>query len=457
MQKSIIVYCSFMVLVVTTACENFVEVDTPKNQLTGVVVFEDRNTANAAVSDIFAKLRDNGLITGTSLGTSVNLGLYSDELLYYGTADENVSHIFNNSLMASNPTARQFWNDGYHQIYCANAVIEGCQQSVTLSQSDKNLFIGEALFIRALVHFYLVNLFNDVPYITTTDYQQNSLATRISKTQVYEQVVSDLLQAVELLPQSYLTPERVRPNKATAKALLARVFLYQENWLLAETMATEVIDNPDYIWEPDLDRIFLKESTATIWQFAPKLSGNNADEASVFIFASGPPPFVGLNPNLVTAFEPTDLRKSHWINTITDGTNTWYHACKYKQNTNTGTSLEYSVIFRLAEQYLIRAEARLKQGNEIGAKSDVNLIRNTAGLPDTPATTEASLFDEIMAQRRLEFFTEYGHRFFDLKRTGRLNTELSPNKPGWNTTDAHWPIPETELLANPNMTQNPGY
>ena len=84
MQKSIIVYCSFMVLLVTTACENFVEVDTPKNQLTGVVVFEDRNTANAAVSDIFAKLRDNGLITGTSLGTSVNLGLYSDD--YYTTA-----------------------------------------------------------------------------------------------------------------------------------------------------------------------------------------------------------------------------------------------------------------------------------------------------------------------------------------------------------------------------------
>ncbi|MCG2611829.1 RagB/SusD family nutrient uptake outer membrane protein [Flavobacterium sp. SM15] len=457
MKKLFIVSASLTLLALTTACENFVEVETPKSQLTGSEVFEDHNTANAAVIDLFAKVRDNGLITGSSLGTSVNLALYADELIYYGTADENVSHIFNNSLMATNPTARQYWNDSYHQIYCANAIIEGCQQALNLQEPYKTQFTGEAYFIRALLHFYLVNLYNDVPYITTTDYQQNRFATRMSKTQVYEQVVTDLLQAIEMLPENYQTPDRVRPNKATVKALLARVFLYQENWLLAETMATEVITSPHYVWETDLDKIFLKESTTTIWQFSPKLAGNNADEASVFIFTSGPPPFVGLNPDLVAAFQSEDLRKSHWINTITDGSNTWYHAYKYKQNTNTGTSLEYSVIFRLVEQYLIRAEARLKQGNELGAKSDLNLIRNTAGLGDTPATTEAALFDDIMLQRRLEFFTEYGHRFFDLKRTGRLNTELSPNKPGWNTTDSHWPIPETELLANPNMTQNPGY
>lgn len=457
MKKLLILSVSLTLLALTTACESFVEVETPQSQLTGSEVFENHNTANAAVLDLFAKVRDNGLITGSALGTSINLGLYTDELIYYGTTDENVSHIFNNSLLATNPTARQYWNDSYHQIYCANAIIEGCQQSVSLQEPYKTQFTGEAYFIRALLHFYLVNLYNDVPYIATTDYQQNRLASRMPKTLVYEQVVSDLLQAIEMLSTSYLTPDRVRPNKATAKAFLARVYLYQENWLQAETLATEVINTTDYVWETDIDKIFLKESTATIWQFSPKMEGNNADEASVFIFNDGPPPFVGLSPGLATAFQPEDLRKSHWINTITDGTSIWYHAHKYKQNTNTGTSLEYSVVFRLAEQYLIRAEARLKQGNEIGAKSDVNLIRNTAGLPDTPAVTEAAIFNDIMLQRRLEFFTEYSHRFFDLKRTGQLNAVLTPVKPGWNNTDAHWPIPETELLANPNMTQNPGY
>ena len=439
------------------ACDNFVDVETPSSQLTGVIVFEDHNTANAAVTDIYAKLRDSGILTGSSLGSSVNLGMYADELLYYGTADENASHIFNNSLLATNPTARQFWNDSYHQIYCANAVIEGCQQSTKLSNVDKEQFIGEATFIRALVHFYLVNLFGDLPYITTTNYEQNRLVSRMPTAQVYQQIIADLNQAKQLLPNNYLTPDRVRPNKATASALLARVNLYQGNWQQAETEASEVISNPAYVWENDLDRIFLKESTATIWQFSPKLSGNNADEASVFIFTSGPPPFVGLDPNLVAAFDNSDLRKTHWITAITDGTSTWYHANKYKQNTNTGTSVEYSIVFRLAEQYLIRAEARLKQGDLTGAQSDLNKIRNTAGLPDTPATTANDILTDIMQQRRLEFFTEYGHRFFDLKRTAMADGVLSATKPGWNTTDTLWPIPETELLSNPNMTQNQGY
>jgi tetratricopeptide (TPR) repeat protein len=439
------------------ACDNFVDVETPSSQLTGVIVFEDHNTANAAVTEIYAKLRDSGLLTGSAIGASVNLGMYADELLYYGTADENASHIFNNSLLATNPTARQFWNDSYHQIYCANAVIEGCQQSTKLSNADKEQFIGEATFIRAMVHFYLVNLFGDVPYITTTNYEQNRLVSRMPTAQVYQQIIADLNQAKQVLPNNYLTPDRVRPNKATATALLARVYLYQGNWQQAETTASEVINNPVYVWENDLDRIFLKESTATIWQFYPKLSGNNTDEASVFIFTSGPPPFVGLDPNLVAAFDNSDLRKTHWIAAVTDGTNTWHHANKYKQNINTGTSVEYSIVFRLAEQYLIRAEARVKQGDLSGAQSDLNKIRNTAGLPDTPATTANDILTDIMQQRRLEFFTEYGHRFFDLKRTAMADNVLSATKPGWNTTDNLWPIPETELLSNPNMTQNPGY
>lgn len=457
MKKAIIIFGLLLVLLSLNACDNFVDVETPSSQLTGVIVFEDHNTANAAVTDIYAKLRDSGLLTGSAIGASVNLGMYADELLYYGTADENASHIFNNSLLATNPTARQFWNDSYHQIYCANAVIEGCQQSTKLSNADKEQFIGEATFIRALVHFYLVNLFGDVPYITTTNYEQNRLVSCMPSAQVYKQIIADLNQAKQLLPDNYLTPDRVRPNKATASALLARVYLYQGNWLQADTTASEVISNPAYVWENDLDRIFLKESTATIWQFSPKLSGNNTDEASVFIFTSGPPPFVGLDPNLVATFDNSDLRKSHWITAITDGTNTWYHANKYKQNTNTGTSVEYSIVFRLAEQYLIRAEARLKQGDLTGAQSDLNKIRNTAGLQDTPAITANDILADIMQQRRLEFFTEYGHRFFDLKRTATANGVLSATKPGWNTTDILWPIPETELLSNPNMTQNQGY
>ena len=446
-----------LVLFSLVGCDDFVDVAVPNSQLTGSIVFEDRATANAAMADIYSKLRDSGLLSGNGIGSGVCLGLYADELTYYGTNEENVFYLFNNSLLANTSIVSQQWNESYHQIYCANAVIAGCQNSTALSTADKNQFIGEATFVRALVHFYLMNLYGDVPYITTTDYEVNRLATRMPTAEVYNHIISDLDQAIALLPEAYINADRVRPNRSTASALLARVYLYKGDWAEASNAASAVLNNTDYVWETDIDKVFLKECTATIWQFSPKLEGNNADEGATFIFQSGPPPYIGLTSELVNSFANDDLRKTHWIATITDGTDTWYHANKYKQQTNTGTSVEYSIIFRLAEQYLIRAEARARQGEVIGAKEDLNMVRHLAGLPDTTAVTGTDIIAAVLQERQWELFTEYGHRFFDLKRTGALDTVLPTVKPGWNTTDQLWPIPETELLTNPNLTQNPGY
>jgi hypothetical protein len=234
--------------------------------------------------------------------------------------------------------------------------------------------------------------------------------------------------------------------------------LYHQDWAEAADAASAVLNNPNYSWETDLDKVFLKESATTIWQFKPKIDGTNTDEGGTYIFVTGPPPSVALSAAFVTSFEQGDQRKVHWTKTVTDGSTTWCHAYKYKQNTNTGTALEYSVILRLAEQYLIRAEARAKQGDLIGAKEDLNRIRNTAGLGDTPAQTDEDILKAILQERKAELFTEYGHRFFDLKRTGFINETLSVSKPGWDANDMLWPVPETELLANPKLApQNPGY
>mgnify|MGYP003605193910 CR=1 FL=1 len=446
-----------MLLLNLVGCDSFVDVETPNSQLTGVTVFEDRTTANAALIDIYSKLRDTGLLAGNANGSGVCLGLYADELTYYGNTDDNTSFIFNNTMLATTPMASQLWNESYHQIYCANAVIYGCQNSTGLSTADKNQFIGEATFIRALVHFYLMNLNGDVPYITTTDYEVNRLVSRMPTSEVYNNIIADLQEAIALLPQGYVAPDRVRPNRSTASALLARVYLYNGNWAEASNAASAVLNNAEYVWETDIDKIFLKDCTATIWQFSPKLEGNNSDEGSVFVFQTGPPPFIGLSAELYNSFANDDLRKSHWISSVTDGSSTWYHANKYKQNNNTGTSLEYSIVFRLAEQYLIRAEARARQGELSNAKQDLDMVRSLAGLPNTTAMTSAEIIAAVQQERRFELFTEHGHRFFDLKRNGALNTVLPIVKLGWNSTDIHWPIPETELLANPNLTQNPGY
>jgi len=111
----------------------------------------------------------------------------------------------------------------------------------------------------------------------------------------------------------------------------------------------------------------------------------------------------------------------------------------------------------MSEQYLIRAEARARQGELSNALSDLNVVRNLAGLPNATATTSAAIVAAVLQERQWELFTEYGHRFFDLKRTATLNSVLSSVKLGWNSTDQLWPLPEAELLVNPNLTQNQGY
>jgi len=112
----------------------------------------------------------------------------------------------------------------------------------------------------------------------------------------------------------------------------------------------------------------------------------------------------------------------------------------------------------LAEQYLIRAEARTNLGNINGAQEDLNIIRNRAGLDNTTASTPSELLIAILKERYVELFTEHGHRWFDLKRMGFADDILSPIKEHWQTTDILLPIPETELQMNSNLKpQNSGY
>jgi len=441
------------------SCDSFVEVELPKAQLTSVTVFQDVATANAALSDIYSKIRDRGLLTGTAYGISNQLGNYADELTSYGAPADPTLDFYKNSLLPSNTAVASFWSTTYNQIYAANAIIEGVQASTALSADDKKHLEGEALFIRALLHFYLVNLFGDIPYITTTDYRSNSVVNRMPTDEVYVNIIGDLEASANQLPEEYTNSYRIRPNKYVAKALLARAFLYQGKWAEAANAASAVLNNTgSYVWEEDIDNVFLKERKSTIWQLMPAASGKNTDEAATFIFYSGPPPLVALSEDLVNSFDSNDLRKSHWIANVTDGTSTWHHAHKYKEFSFTASSREYSIVLRLAEQYLIRAEARAKQGDLSGAKEDLNKIRLRAGLAETIAVSQQQIIEAIGQERRWEFFTEYGHRFFDLKRSATINNTLTGLKPGWDSTDVLFPLPQTELATNPNLRpQNPGY
>jgi hypothetical protein len=448
-----------ILLLLFGGCEDFLEVDLPEDRLTGTEVFNNEATANAALADIYNQLRDNTLLTGTNQGLSVLMGLYSDELDYYGSPGNAAYNFYNHTVIPSNSAVASLWNDSYSIIYSANAVMEGLKASTALTQEQKEPLLGEALFLRAIVHFHLYTLFGDIPYITTTDYKVNSAVHRMDWDRVYPQLLDDLTDAKNFLPDNYPSGEHIRPNRYVAMALLARIYLYAKEWEKADTESSSIIDASGiYVWEQNLDLVFTKESSTAIWQLKPSTPGSNTLEAQSFVVLSLPPSNVALSDGFVDSFEPNDQRREKWIGELSDGSEAVYYPYKYKAVDFTGETLEYSVVFRLAEQYLIRAEARAQQGFILGAKEDLNKIRSRAGLMGTTANSQEMLLDAILGERKHELFTEQGQRWFDLKRTNNATTVLGSIKPGWKATDVLLPIPENELNINPNLQpQNPGY
>lgn len=447
------------IIIILGSCDSFTQTDMPSSELNTSAVFEEINTANSAMSSVFAKIRDNGMLCGKQTGMSREIGLYSDELNWYGNSTQSSANFYTNTLIPSHPTLLTWWNNAYSQIYAANAVIEGVAGSKKLQQADKDRLTGQAKFARAYIYLYLCELWGDVPYVIGTDYKFNSTVNRLPLHEIYSKIIEDLQEASALLPKEYSNPARTLPNSYAAKALLARVYLYQGDWVNADSYATMIINNTAmYPWVTELNEVFLKESTTTIWQYAPRSATRNTDDGTTFIFNSGPPLTVALTKDLVDAFESGDQRRFKWIRSIVKGTSTWYHAYKYKKLGTNATQTEFTIVLRLAEMYLIRAEARVQQEALAPAREDLNKIRNTAGLENTTATSKEEILEAILRERRAEFFTEFGHRFMDLKRLGVLDRELTDKKASWQSTDRLLPIPQRELNLNPNLEpQNTGY
>lgn len=450
--------CLSILMRCLTSCTDFVEVDLPKNQLSAALVFEDASMTTSAIHGVYYQMRSSGLISGD--GLNVSMGLYTDELDYYLFGQgKSLEHYTNHTIQSNDPVIAGLWNSAYTQIYTVNAIIAGVASSVSLTLEDKNQFKGEALFVRSYLHLLLVELFGDIPYITGTDYIANKTVTRMPRALVYDHIITDLSMAVDLLPDEDLSGERVRPYAAVAEAVLARVYLYTGQWSLAEAMADKVITKFGAL-EPDLNKVFLKDASGTIWQFKPNADGDNTREGPRFIFNIGPPFDIALSDHLFNSFESGDLRQSSWMKEVHNVTNTasWYHAFKYKEQNKTDSSVEYSVQLRLAEQYLIRAESRAHLGDIPGAQADINAVRNRAGLDDTTAVTLNELLHAILQERRVELFIEQGHRWFDLKRMGKAAEVLGAIKPNWKATHILLPVPDKELTLNPNLLpQNDGY
>lgn len=455
-----LIFFSLLVLVLSS-CEKILDVK-PKYIRTAAEVYRNDAATDSVVTGLYYTLVKNGYNITIPLVT----GLSSDDLkpTEFGTNVEN-SGLFQNLMTSESSTSTEIWTDSYAAIYVANSIIDGAAASQGMTTAGKQKSIGEARFIRAFTYFYLVNFFGDVPLITSTNYQQSQGTARTAAKEVYAQMIADLVYAETNLPDNYPTADRARASKWVAKALLARVYLFNGDWTNAKLEANAVIANTAQYQLGEIKgtgaddaecAIFHSDSKETIWQF-----WNEAGTSQAF-FSSGDFRNFDITSDgttaLLAAFETDDKRKFTYIND-TDGSGTVYQPYKYRYTGSEDVNYkEYTIVFRLAEQYLIRAEAKARLG-ETDAIADVNVIRNRAGLPSlTGITDQQQLINVIVQERRVELCFEWADRWLNLRRLGTLDQVMMQAKPAtWKSTAALYPIPRAELTNNPLLKQNPGY
>jgi len=469
----ILLLCSLIITVFfCQGCKKLTQVPEPVNTVTTTEIFSSDATATSAIAGIYTDIVSGSGFAGNNSrlsygngGTTIFGGMSADELHQFGS----ISPYENNTLNAVSNNSTPFWNYPYYDLYIANAAINALPNAPGVSDATKKQLLGEAKFFRAFCNFYLVNLFGDVPLVLTTDYHTNDILKRSSVDQVYQQIIADLKDAQTALLADYSVSDgqRVRVNQYGATALLARVYLYQQQWALAEQQASSVIKGfAQYSLSSDPSGVFAPNSPEAILQLIPPNTSPWATKEAVSLIPNNhtSAPVYYLTSQLLSGFEPGDRRRKFWVDSTIFRNTTYYYPAKYKVRQGTANNVtEYYTVLRLAEQYLIRAEAEANgAGNGIsGAINDLNTIRARAGLPLLPTTLlKDQVLVAIAQERRIELFCEWGNRWLDLKRTGQAHqvlSNLSYKQPWRGDFQLLYPIPSTELINDPNLVQNPGY
>lgn len=446
-----------------TSCDSTLDVDSPSDS----VSVDDAYTLKNGI-----KLLHNGLYIYNFQNNAVNYtyipryySMFSDDLSYSTTS---YAEYYSNAYTETSSYVATIWNNTYKSIRQCNDFIIHMEGNTVVSEDEHNKYVGDAFFMRALNYFYLTNMFGDVPLILNLDDETNGMLARTSQSEIYAQVEKDLLAAAQLLKGS--ERDVTYFSEYACYALLARMYTYTEQWDKAREYADMIISSGKYELET-IDRVYLASSKEAI--FSVNMEGySGADtyigytlEGYYFLPEEGGTPDYVLTESLVNLMQ-SDLsdQRNNWIDNV-DGV---YYVCKYKnldtpavpKNGNALDYYEYQNWFRLAEQYLIRAEALAHLNDLAGAVDDINVVRSRAGIESLDAAnmTQQQVLDSVLTERHKEFFCEMGHRFFDLRRTGKIDEVLGAcDYKSWEHYRQWLPVPQAELLNNPNLTQNEGY
>lgn len=397
-------------------------------------------------------------------------------------ADKNLLDALD--FKSSSTSFTDVWRARYQGIGRANKALFYLDQ-LNIDPALKSRYIGEIKFLRALWYFDLVRCFGGVPIVTTevdindTEAVNAIVYTRKTKEQTYDQVEADLLDAIDRLPlkSQYAATDLGRATKGAAQALLAKAYLYQEKWQQSFDMAGEVMSSGQYALMADYAEVWRQvgeNGTESIFEVQATLQNGLQDYTNVQGPRGTPDLGWGFNTpslSLTNSYEEGDLRKAATImfipSVLWDGfvapitlNNPRYNYKAYQSTlkedwdgsrTVTAKNLR---ILKYSDILLIRAESAFRLGNTSEATTQINVIRNRAGLPDATTVTLQSIWNE----RRWEMAMEHD-RWFDLVRTGQVQAAMTANGKTFspnNPLNYLFPIPQEQITASGGiLIQNP--
>jgi hypothetical protein len=385
--------------------------------------------------------------------------------------------------LPSNGALTDQWIGHYQTIANANIIL-GRIGPVQMDAALKARLVAETKFIRALMYFNLVRYFGDVPLVTTelADPAASYTYLRRPVAEVYEQIVTDLREAVPALPATYpAQADRGRVTSGAARALLGKVFLQQRRFQDARTALQEVVNGEaaaGYALLANYRNIFLQDNNAEM-VFSVQYENDNNGSGSPFPHwfipsATGAsvygPPIQNQDLNLGTedlynAFDPADPRRAVAIERFPAGVAPVYFTRKFVDpglNQNFNSDVDWPVI-RYADVLLMYAEALNETGATAEALAQTNRVRARVGLAALTGLSQGQAREAILLERRLELCFE-GHRWYDLVRAGTAVATMQRFRATYNVTnmavDANkllYPIPQREININGQLSQNPGY
>ena len=424
----------------------------PVDRITNDLVIKDESSARVALTSVYrglANLAAPKIVAGDMM---------ADNLLFNGTFTQYLE-IGNKDLSSSNGSADALWGVIYSLTYTVNFILEGLPQLDNISPASVEEITATARFLRGYAYFVGAYTYGGLPIVTTTNIDENRNIPRASLEETLSFVEEDLLYALDKLPEDSFNSGDA--TNGAVKAALARFYLYQEDWDKAIQYATDVIDGNG------------TKHYALEDQFQDAISDFSSESILEVVYSANDNPGTSTDFSINNLFEGRRelIPSNEIVEALKNNGGDRQMMIEFNSNNSRGSDNGWTVVrygpfdnvpvFRLPEMYLIRAEARAQKGNisgPSGADADVNVVRTRAGVALVTGISKGQMLQVIEDERRVELAFE-GHRWYDLKRTDRVQAVMEAFTNNWSDTDLLWPVPLREIQNNPALkdAQNPGY